>query len=429
MALLRPLIALWRKDKAGMLLIAAVTLLLCIMTLQRHRVTTNPMSRLITVERLVDAGTWAHASPGDSTRFPLSLDHVKVGDRIYSSKPPTYPLLMAGEAAVVKAITGWKVFDHQKSYVRLFVLLNQVLPYALMLLAALALLHALGADAWTRHFMVLALSVGILPFGYAATINNHTVSAVLLFLAFFLLWRLTRQGRGGTLHYALAGFLAGFAVANDLPAGGFLAGLLLLLCLHDWKRGAVAVLAAAIPFVVSALIYHSITGDYRPIYMQGGLYRYEGSYWANPEGWDAVHDPRWVYLLNITVGHHGLFSLSPVLLLALIGLPLWWRDRDMPLRREFLLILIFAVSVFLFVLFRTNNYGGYCVGLRWFQSFTPLLMFTAFPLVKMLGNSPTGKFGAVILLLASLPWNWEALYWEGFIQSGFEKWWMATLGI
>ena len=95
------------------------------------------MSRLITVERLVDAGTWAHSSPTDSTPFALSIDRIKIGDSFYSSKPPLYPLIMAGEVYLIKKITGMAFYLHKKTYIRILTLLNQVLLYSLMLICAL----------------------------------------------------------------------------------------------------------------------------------------------------------------------------------------------------------------------------------------------------------------------------------------------------
>lgn len=77
------------------------------------------MSRLITVERLVDAGTWAHSSPTDSTPFALSIDRIKIGDSFYSSKPPLYPLIMAGEVYLIKKITGMAFYLHKKTYIRI----------------------------------------------------------------------------------------------------------------------------------------------------------------------------------------------------------------------------------------------------------------------------------------------------------------------
>ena len=49
-------------------------------------------------------------------------------------------------------------------------------------------------------------------------------------------------------------------------------------------------------------------------------YRFEGSYWNNPIGIDRADEPKLLYAFNLLVGHTGILSLTPVLLLGWIGL-------------------------------------------------------------------------------------------------------------
>ena len=61
------------------------------------------------------------------------------------------------------------------------------------------------------------------------------------------------------------------------------------------------------------------------MYLQFGkdAYRYPGSYWNNPTGYDLLNlspEPRLTYLFNITFGHHGFFSLTPIFLVSGYGL-------------------------------------------------------------------------------------------------------------
>jgi hypothetical protein len=78
------------------------------------------------------------------------------------------------------------------------------------------------------------------------------------------------------------------------------------------------------------------------------------------------------------------------------------------------------VAVFLFVLFRTTNYGGYTIGMRWFILFMPILMLAGLPTIHLLGKTKKGKIIAILLLIFSIPLVLQALYWEGFIQSILE---------
>ena len=71
-------------------------------------------------------------------------------------------------------------------------------------------------------------------------------------------------------------------------------------------------------------------GQFRPVYEEFGTksYNYEGSYWNTPLEMDYLNVPRedgrfqesyQLYLFHMTFGHHGVFSLSPIFLLAAIG--------------------------------------------------------------------------------------------------------------
>lgn len=411
----------FRRNPFAWYIIIAVTLVLVVFTFRGVRLTTNPMSRFITVERLVEAGTFVHEGPEGKTPFELSIDHVKVGDRIYSSKPPNYPMLMAAEAWPIRKITGWNFFEHKVDYLRILTLLNQVLPYTLMLITALFLLREFTEDKWTLNFMMLAMSVGSLAYGYAVTINNHTVAAILFFVAFALVYRISTGEKGFDAAF-FAGLMAGFAATVELPGLVFPGLFGLMILKGKWQAIFPFLLGIALPVAASMVAFYEMSGSVKPFYLQGHLYRYEGSYWTKPEGLDVLQDPWYKYLFHLLFGHHGLFAMTPVLLLGAWG--------AIKARPEWRLAawgtLAAAAVVVIFILRRTHNYGGYCVGPRWFIHFMPLLMFFAFPVVEKMGKSLAGRSVAIGLLLLSLPWNAEALYYEGFIRSTWEKWWLGN---
>ncbi|MEO1171664.1 MAG: hypothetical protein AAFX94_06390, partial [Myxococcota bacterium] len=116
-----------RSPLNAILLVAALTLI--VFTFTRHRVGANVLSRLITVERLVDAGTFAH----DDTQFTESADSVMIDGKRYSSKQPTFTLVLAALAWPVSALTGAAVYTHQRAYLHWLVLCHQVLPYIVLL--------------------------------------------------------------------------------------------------------------------------------------------------------------------------------------------------------------------------------------------------------------------------------------------------------
>jgi hypothetical protein len=147
----------------------------------------------------------------------------------------------------------------------------------------------------------------------------------------------------------------------------------------------------------------------------GPWYEYEGSHWAKrhqdprPEGIDFIDEPKPVYAFNFLVGHHGLFSLTPIWLLALGGMAFRLPGPLAASRLHRLTPLVLAVVV-AFYIWRTNNYGGWSSGPRWLFWLTPLLLLALVPAADRLAASRLGRGVAYLCLGASafsaaFPWN------------------------
>ena len=110
------------------------------------------------------------------------------------------------------------------------------------------------------------------------------------------------------------------------------------------------------------------------------------SYWNDPKGIDKGEPSPKVYALNVLVGHHGVFSLTPVWLLSLAGLGLWlFRRGDPRLRWTAAAIGAISAAVVAFYLTRPafqRNYGGSTSGFRWLFWLAPLWL---------LGDAPGGR--------------------------------------
>ncbi len=402
-------------------------LLLIFFTFLRVRNSDNTRSRIITVERLVERGSFAHVAPGDTTPFPLSIDAVMVGDRMYSSKPPVYPLIMAGEAWLIKKMTGWGFYAHRKDYIRFLTVINQVIPYMIVVLVALAMASWYYPDRRTLLFLLLMMTVASLPYGYSVTINNHLPAAVSFFIFFYLVWLIRYQGREDYGSYILAGIFAGLGAVSDLPGLALALAGLYILFKKDSVKSILSLLILLSFLAISAFVFWKITGSIKPIYLQGDLYHYSGSYWDQRMAFDRLKESRWRYLFHITFGHHGLFSVTPVLLLSLWSLIRLSIRKDWEIWSMLKLFSLAILSIFLFVLFRTNNYGGYAIGMRWFLLFMPILTFAASPLVAHLSRRKAGILIISVLILSSIPAVAEALYYEAFYRSWLDRLWLGNL--
>lgn len=408
----------------AMLLIGLMGLVLVIgLFLKMDRITTNPLSRVVTVERLVEANTWAHITPTDTTPFWISIDMVKVGENFYSSKPPNYPLLMAGEAMAMKAITGGNVYEKRVDYLRMLVLVNQVLPYMVVLWLAFLFLARHSESRFVVYFMLVALGAGMLAYGYAATINNHTPSALLYLASFFLAIRFGESGRGKVGTALLVGLMCGFALSIELPSGFIAVWLVALLFFRDWRRALWAVPTFLFPILLMFYLYDHMSGDWRPFYIRSGVYRYEGSYWNDPQGIDALRPGKLEYFFHMFFGFRGLFSMTPLLLLGVWGFFKHSLGGDRFYRRAFAGIGFGILALMLFVLTRTWNYGGDCIGMRWFICFSPLLLLMGLPVVERMAKQVRGKVALIGLLLWGMPWVMHAIFEEAFIRGWFDNLW------
>ena len=327
---------------------------------------------------------------------------------------------MAIQAWLLKKITGKSFYEGRKTAIRMLTLLNQVLPYLVMLLLALVMARQYFDDPWTINYFMLSLTIGSLVFGYAVTINNHTFAAILIFIAFFCTWVIWIKSQTSIWWFIILGFCGGLGAANDFPGLSFLGLFLLVVFLKNPLKGTVAGLFALLPIAVTLYAYFRLTGSAVPIYLRAELYQFEGSYWLNPEAHDILNESKLTYLFHITFGHHGLFSTTPVLLLGGIGIFDTLKKRSQDYWKLIALSLIGMIAVFLFVLFRTKNYGGYTIGMRWFILFMPILMFAGLTIIHKAGKTIRGKVIALLLLILSIPLVLQALIWEGFIQSYLE---------
>jgi hypothetical protein len=148
---------------------------------------------------------------------------------------------------------------------------------------------------------------------------------------------------------------------------------LYLLC-WDWRNTLTRFVPASVPPMAAHFVLtYMISGDLRPIYLRHELYKYPGSYWNAPVGIDALDEHRLTYLYNATIGHHGLFSMTPIILFALWAIlraafkQRTYRAEAWVIGTSFFVMVAFYVST-------TKNYGGLCVGFRWLLPVTGLLL-------------------------------------------------------
>ena len=116
-------------------------------------------------------------------------------------------------------------------------------------------------------------------------------------------------------------------------------------------------------------------------------YDYPGSYWVGERRSriDRGEPSRLRYAAHVIIGHHGIFSLSPVWFLSLCG-GVWWY-RSGRYRLELASIAALTIVCIIFYVLRPQgdrNYGGSCSGLRWMFWLIPMWFFALLPALDRL---------------------------------------------
>ena len=361
------------------------------------------------MQSLVERGTFQideiDQVPGWST-----IDKVQHEGHLYSSKPPLLSTLAAGVSWCLKQTVGLDLRSQTDDTTHAILLVLNWLPAVASFVVFARLLRRLSEDAFVRSFALATLCFGTLVTGYATTFNNHSLGAACLIFALSPLLRLFENDGVRKRDFVAAGFWAAAVCCCELPAA--LLGVIsfAIAARRDWKRTAVwFAIGALIPLGAYFVMNAFATGGWKPFYLVYGTDKYRfvrdgiPSYWINPHGLDRNLDSPLVYFLHCTVGHHGIFSLSPIFALMLLSWcrRTWWRATR--IEPVMWLGIGLTVAVLGFYLSRTENYnyGGNTFGLRWIIWLCPLWILSLLPALTIIVRCRWSLLATSMLLAVS----------------------------
>jgi len=409
----------------------------------------NDRSRWATIRALGDEGTYVldtiiFDKKGNRVRGWHTIDLVRHAgangkEHYYSSKPTLLTTLLAGEYWLIKKITGATLAEQPGYVSRLMLVLTNVLPMAAALFFLAQLVDRFGTTDWGCVFAVASACFATFLTTFSVTLNNHTIAAISLIVGIAVTLPIFADERRDWCRFALAGFCFGFLAANELPALSLLVFAGIGLAWQSLPRTLIAFLPAVLAVAAAALLTNYIAhGDWRTPYAHrspgDNWYDYPGSYWLPQavRGIDVGEPSPVVYAFNCLVGHHGLFSLTPIWLLSAAGCFIWLRRGGTGVspvpssRLVAVTTLVTTLVILAFYLSRPQldrNYGGGTCCLRWLIWLTPLWLLTMLPAVDWLGKSRFGRAFAIVLLAISVfsasyaadnPWShpWIFDYWQ-----------------
>lgn len=396
---------------------------------QRPFLSGNDRSRWCTVRALVEHGTYAIDQVIQEPTWD-TIDMVKHDDqgraayaadqgKLYSSKPPLFATLMAGEYWLIHKLTGHTLGTHPYEIGRFMLISINVSALAVLLVLLAAAAERFGMTDYGRIFMVAGGAFGTLLTTFAVAINNHLIAAASAMCCLAACFPICYDDRREWWRFALVGFFAAFTAANELPALAFF-GLLGLAFLIRWPRETLlaatpaALLVGAAFFGTNYAAHGTLVIPYGQRDAENNWYDYkytrEGrvrqSYWSQRETRSKVDqgedDPK-IYALHALAGHHGVFSLTPIWLLTIPGLALLAREEY---GRKWLAAFIAALSLICiaFILslpVNDRNYGGTSSGFRWVFWLAPLWLIGLLPAADWCAATRTRRTLAGVLLALS----------------------------
>ena len=389
--------------------------------LRRPFLSANDRSRWCTVRALVEPAMRIEGAPYAIDKVIQepnwdTIDMVKHDGHLYSSKPPLFSTLMAGVYWIIYHLTGMSLATHPFVIGRIMLVVINIIPLAISFIFLARLVERFGTTDWGRLFVMSAAAFGTFLTTFIVAINNHLIAAVCATVAVYAAARIWYDGQQRIRYFLLAGFFGALLAASELPAMALFAAISLAVLWKAPRQTLLAYIPAALVvavafFATNWIAHGSITIPYMHRSPGDNWYDYtfqrDGreieSYWRHPSEIDQGDPSRAVYAFHVLVGHHGIFSLTPIWLLSMAGIIIsLWPGSDRRMRQWAVLVGGISLICIIFYMFRPlnqRNYGGMTSGFRWVFWLTPLWLVSMLPAVDILSKR-RWTCGLCLVLLA-----------------------------
>lgn len=348
---------------------------------------TQPASRyLYTVAVFED-----HSLRLDPYEQSLGLDYAIIDGHHYSDKAPYQPMaalpayglyrLLGGEA-FPRGVPGVDVDTNADIGLWLVTVWSAAIPGAILIVLLRRHVARAYPEVATKAALALMFGTVLLPF--SSLLFGHVLAA----LAGFAAWFLIRREHPSAPALVGAGVLLGAGIGIEYPQV-IVAAVIGITAIVVHRTRAAWVAAGGIIGGIPLLVVNAATfgGPFKTAY-QGYLPNFQGT------GAFGVYNlvapiPRQLGLALI--GDRGLFSLTPIMILAVLGSVIAIRRRT-PARLDAIVALVLLV-LFLLVSTGIDGYGGSSPGPRYL---VPILPFFVLPLAEGWRRWPPIATGAAI---------------------------------
>jgi hypothetical protein len=356
-------------------------------------------SRMATIQTIVEQNTFSI----DHTDFNRTGDKVFVNGHFYSDKTPILSVAASGAYSILhnvfhleldpticvpdEDVAACRVFNGKTFRFTAFYWLTLIFiggSSALLVVLFWKALIDIGVGGTLATALALALGLASPIAPYSIVFAGHVPAALCLFAGFILLVGqdviLPRVRQDNILPYFFSGLLISLSANIDLTLAVFIVTFGLWVLIARRKSFIAYLIGALVPFALSAAINYWAAGSIVPLYFDPKAYDFFGTVLNTTVGGTngfysldfGLH-----YTYDLLIGARGLFSFTPMLIFALVGLWLAIRDRSLRLRGVTFAFIAGCLIFTLYLIFRTDNFGGEAWGTRWFTPLTPVLMYYA----------------------------------------------------
>jgi hypothetical protein len=419
------------RQLAPVILYAVLSVL--VVPVYPHFVSSNEFSRWVLAVAIVDFHT-VEATPVVNSTHTRMEDLATVDGRLYSNKAPGGALVGLPAYLVARAIVGPPTQHNMRATLNAMRLLASTVPAILLAFWLGNVARRFGCSEDRANFATVAMLFGTPLFAYGLLFFAHALSAFTLFGTFALLFDRKLSAAGSQLSgspesrqpraESLAGVLIGLAVLSEYPNA--IPSAILVACALPRLRigGVLRIIAGGLPFAVLLGIYNKLA--FGSVFTLSSAHEVDTNIRElASRGLFGVGLPSPDYLLRLLLDpSKGLFVLSPVLLIALLGIRGAW--KAMP-RGAFIALIATPLSILLTFAGYPNWFGGWTVGARYLVAAVPFLaLLIAFAAATSIEALLLGASVTVIAIVSLVfpfvapdyPAPWISFAWP-MLRKGF----------
>jgi hypothetical protein len=362
-----------RQSPRRWILLAVLAVMYCyVLNVSDHWRMANSISRTYLTLAMLEDGTTRIDQC--IARYGDTYDKARYGGHFYSDKAPGYSILLLPFAAGLRylGITGLEDMLLGLRY------LGLSLPVIAFWFAMVPVYSRVTGNESAAIAVIAAGACGSGFLVYGSTLFSHVPAGILLFLSYLAARRsrIEETDQRSTGWPRLAGALSGLACSCDFIV--ILALPILWVYTAWWRpfdfRAVVNFGLGLVPPVALLLSYNYFSFDH-PL-KTGFFYHAEAQYLAAYQsGFMGVQSLDGSALLGMTFSPaRGIFFLSPVLTLAVLG---WWklfRGDDREFRLDAIVSAAIFLAIFLFAMTTVDWRGGWAVTARYLVPAIPFLL-------------------------------------------------------